>query len=58
MPMNFKGGIERVEDLRGFVSRMLTHEAQQREFFGAREWLLSPSLLAWCPFSVSSCFQE
>jgi hypothetical protein len=42
-----------------FVPRLLTHKAQQHEFFGARAWLLSPtSLLARCPFSVSSCFQE
>ena len=42
-----------------FVPRLLTHETQQREFFGARAWLLSPtSLLAWCPFALSYCFQE
>lgn len=42
-----------------FMPRLLTHETQQREFLGARVWLwFSSSLLAWCPFSVSSCFQE
>jgi len=38
-----------------FVHRMLTNEAQQREFFGARAWLLSPtSLLASCPATRTS----